>query len=69
MFKKKLFIYTWEQLTVSTVALETVPIGYMELFDLGLNCYEKLFQYSHFQSDIPPVSRGAAFVLVLRGVM
>lgn len=50
-------------------ALETVPIGDAELFDLVLNCYEKLFQYSHFQSDISPVSRPAAFVLFLRGVM
>lgn len=50
-------------------ALHTVPIGDMELFDLVLNCYEKLFQYSHFQSDISAVSRAAVFVLFLRGVM
>lgn len=44
-------------------------MGYMQLFDLLLNCYKKLFQYSHFQSNIFPVSRPAAFVLFLRGVM
>lgn len=40
-------------------AVKSVPIGYTALFDLLLNCYEKLCQYSHFQSDISP----ARFVL------
>lgn len=50
-------------------ALQTVPIGDMELFDLFLNCYEKLFQYSHFQCDIFPVCTASVFVLSVRGVM
>ena len=55
----------WEELAQWNHGAAAVPMGYMELFDLVLNCYEKLFQYSHFQSD----NSASVFVLCLRGVM